>query len=74
MEAADRVIQHYAERAGLTALLDQRSAVEEALGRKLSVLPPTEHERLVTMPLREALEYLGKQAVTEVHENIHDYM
>jgi len=74
MEAADRVIQHYAERAGLTALLDQRSAVEEALGRKLSVLPPTEHERLVTMPLREALEYLGKQAVTEVHENIDDYM
>jgi len=38
------------------------------------VLPPTEHERLVTMPLREALEYLGKQAVTDVHENIDDYM
>lgn len=74
MEAADRVIQHYAERAGLTALLGQRSAVEEALGRKLSALPPTEHERLVTMPLQDALEYLGKQAVTDIHENIDSYM
>jgi hypothetical protein len=74
MEAADAVIQHYAERAGLTALLQKRGAGSEALGRELAALPPTEHERLVTMPLREALEYLGKQAVTDVHENIDDYM
>jgi len=26
------------------------------------------------MPLREALEYLGKQHVTHVHENLDDYM
>ena len=65
---------HYAERAGLTALLKQQDAVSEALGRKLSTLPPTEHERLVTMPLRETLEYLGKQAVTDIHENIDEYM
>jgi len=28
----------------------------------------------MTMPLREALEYLGKKGVTDVHENIDDYM
>jgi len=26
------------------------------------------------MPLQDALEYLGKQAVTDIHENIDSYM
>lgn len=47
----------------------------QALGRELSKLSPRDHTHLTSeMRLSEAFEYLGKQTVTEIHENVEDYL
>ena len=41
-----------------------------ALGRVLASFDPAEYERLVTIPLRDCIEYLGKRSVTAKHEEL----
>lgn len=44
------------------------------LGADLAELPPTEHEHLVTRPLEDAMEYLGKRTVNHIKDNLKDYL
>ena len=66
-------VRRYADRCGVWEVMKaQGSGVP--MGRVLASFPPSEWERLRLMPLGEMTLYFGIRAVSEVSENLDDYL
>ena len=75
MAEGSSIASHYAEKSGVTSILEQEAKKTSApLSRMLAMYKPRDWHALVQMPVRDLMAYLGTASVSEVVENVDEYL
>lgn len=72
-DRAMQVVRRYADRCGVWEVM-QDAGDGTPMARTLAAHPPTEWERLRTLPLEDLFLYFGLRAVSEVSDNLDEYI
>lgn len=70
---AMQAVRRYADRCGVWEVM-QEAGDGTPMARTLAAHPPTEWQRLRGLPLEDLFLYFGLRAVSEVSDNLKDYL
>jgi len=66
-------VRRYADQCGVREVMQEQTG-GAPMGRVLASFPPSEWRRLRLMPLEEMMIFFGLRAVSEISENLDDYI